>query len=52
MDYLVPILAVATMLLAVGAALWSKKRTEAKIEKPHDQKSSLAKDGPGPQPFR
>lgn len=48
-DFLVPVLALTTMGLAIGFALWSRHRTK---KKPDSEKSSLAKDGPGKQPFR
>ena len=51
-DALLPILSLATFALVIGFALWSKKRTEAALKSPNHKKSSLAKDGPGPQPFR
>ncbi|MEJ6401509.1 hypothetical protein [Yoonia sp. 2307UL14-13] len=49
--YLIAALALATMGLAIGFTMWSKKRTEERLHK-DAPKSSLAKDGPGPQPFR
>ena len=48
-EFLVPALALTTMGLAIGIAVWSIYRTK---KKPDSKKSSLAKDGPGPQPFR
>ncbi len=49
--YLIAALALVTMGLAIGFAMWSKKRTEQRLQE-DAPKSSLAKDGPGPQPFR
>lgn len=51
-EFLIPALALVTMGLGIGFAVWSKRRTEQKLEKANPPKSSLAKDGPGPQPFR
>lgn len=39
-----------TALAFVGWAIWSKSRTEDKLKDPDAPKSSLAKDGPGPNP--
>ncbi|WP_393930962.1 hypothetical protein [Yoonia sp. R2-816] len=51
-EFLVPALAFVTMTLAIVFALWSKHRTEKRMADNPRPKSSLAKDGPGPQPFR
>ncbi len=51
-EFLVPALAFVTMTLAIVFALWSKHRTEKRMADNPQPKSSLAKDGPGPQPFR
>ena len=42
-----------TFAAVIAWILWSKRRTEKELdhEVPH-RKSSLAKDGPGPQVFR
>ncbi|MEJ6397858.1 hypothetical protein [Yoonia sp. 208BN28-4] len=50
--YLLPALALFTLLAAIGIAVWSKKRTKDRMANDDAPKSSLAKDGPGPQPFR
>ncbi len=39
-----------TMAAWLGWATWSKKRTEDKLDDPDAPKSSLATDGPGPNP--
>ena len=49
---LVWLLPIATFVLVIGFAWWSKSRTEEKLDDPASEKSSLAKDGPGPQPIR
>lgn len=52
MDFpLLAILAFATFALVIAFALWSKARTEDRIDAAQAKKSSLAKDGPGPNPF-
>ena len=51
-DFLLAALSLVTLSGAVVFALWSKKRTEKKLNDPNAPKSSLAKDGPGPQPLR
>ena len=52
MDFpLLAILAFTTFALVMAFAIWSKNRTEEKLEDGKTQKSSLAKDGPGPNPF-
>lgn len=50
--FLLPALSLATLILVIGFALWSKRATENKMDDPQAKKSTLAKDGPGPQPFR
>lgn len=50
--YLTLALSLATLVLVIVFAQWSRARTKAKLEKTDAPKSSLAKDGPGPQPFR
>lgn len=49
---LIILLPILTMVLVIGFALWSKRATEKKMNDDDAEKSSLAKDGPGPQPFR
>ena len=49
---LIIVLPLITFFLVVGLALWSKRATEAKEVETKADKSSLAKDGPGPQPLR
>jgi hypothetical protein len=49
---LLPILALVTFLAVIGLAVWSKLVTRKRLKDDNAQKSSLAKDGPGPQPFR
>ncbi|MEJ6392202.1 hypothetical protein V8J82_02985 [Gymnodinialimonas sp. 2305UL16-5] len=39
-----------TMIAWLVWATWSKRQTEAKLDDPSAPKSSLAKDGPGPNP--
>ncbi|WP_044006445.1 hypothetical protein [Jannaschia sp. CCS1] len=39
-----------TMIAWLAWAAWSKKRTEDRLDDPDTPKSSLAKDGPGPNP--
>ena len=51
-EILLPLLSLATIFIVLGLAIWSKKRTEAERHDPDHEKSSLAKDGPGPQPIR
>lgn len=51
-EYLLTGLTLFTLVAAVVFALWSKKRTEDKLDDPTAPKSSLAKDGPGKQPIR
>ena len=51
-NFLLPLLAMFTMLAAIAFSLYSKAVTEKKRKDPNAPKSSLAKDGPGPQPFR
>ncbi len=48
---LLVILPLATFALLIAFAVWSKRETKEAISDPHDRKSSLAKDGPGPNPF-
>ncbi len=50
--WFLPALALFTMIAAIFVALWSKKRVENRMYDHSKPKSSLAKDGPGPQPFR
>lgn len=51
---LIVLLPLLTFALVIGFALWSRKRTQDKLDTPTPkaEKSSLAKDGPGPQPLR
>ncbi|MGR3485812.1 MAG: hypothetical protein ACU0BF_10745 [Paracoccaceae bacterium] len=52
MDFpLIWLLPAMTFLAVIAFALWSKSRTEKKLHKDHPPKSSLAKDGPGPNPM-
>lgn len=44
-------LAFTTFALVIGFSLWSKYRVEKRLDDPQAPKSSLAKDGPGPNPF-
>jgi len=46
MDFLIPVLAITTLLIAVGLAYVSKKQTEAKMDDPNAEKSVLASDTP------
>ena len=50
--WFLPALALTTLLLVMAFALWSKRRVELRKEDDDAPKSSLAKDGPGPQPIR
>lgn len=43
-------LPIVTFAIVIGLAVWSKKRIEDRIDDPDAPKSSLAKDGPGPNP--
>ena len=43
-------LPIVTFALVIGFALWSKKHVEDRMDDPDAPKSSLAKDGPGPNP--
>ncbi|WP_299785108.1 hypothetical protein [uncultured Marivita sp.] len=47
MDLLV-VLALTTFIIVIAFALWSKSRTEKKMDKPNAPKSSLARDKPDP----
>ncbi len=49
---LIWILPIATFALVMVRSIWSKKRTEARIEDPDAPKSLLAREDPGPQPIR
>ncbi|MBU2360998.1 MAG: hypothetical protein KKB02_19030 [Alphaproteobacteria bacterium] len=51
-NFLLPLLAMFTLLAALVFSLYSKAVTEKKRKDPYAPKSSLAKDGPGPQPLR
>ena len=51
-DYLIIVLALTTFVVAIGVALRSRQATKRKLDSENRPKSSLAKDGPGPQPFR
>ena len=51
-EFLLAALSLVTLVTFIVFALWSKKRTEDRIEDPAAPKSSLAKDGPGPRPIR
>ena len=51
-NVLLPLRAMFTTLAAIVFSLYSKAVTEKKRKDPNAPKSSLAKDGPGPQPFR
>ena len=50
--FLLPSLALMTILAGIGIALWSKRKTDKLSHDRTEEKSSLAKDGPGPNPFR
>ncbi len=47
--FIVPILALITMLAVIVFALWSKQKTEERKNDPSAPKSALASDGPTPQ---
>lgn len=49
---LLAILAIGTMVIVIALAMWSRKAALKKKADDDAEKSSLAKDGPGPQPFR
>ena len=51
-NFLLPLLAMFTMLAAIVFSLYSKARTDERRRDPNAPKSSLAIDGPGPRPFR
>ncbi len=44
------VLPIVTFALVIGFAVWSKMRVEDRLDEPDAPKSSLAKDGPGPNP--
>lgn len=46
---LIPILAFATLGLAIVFAIWSKAKTEKKLNNEASKKSSLARDTPDPR---
>lgn len=48
---LIWLLPFATFVLVIGFALWSRKRTKETHHTAKSEKSSLATDGPGPNPF-
>ena len=48
---LIWILPLATFVLVIAFALWSKRRTESEDHDTVMEKSSLAIDGPGPAPI-
>lgn len=50
--WFLPLLAVVTIGLGIFFALRSKAKVKERKADPDAPKSSLAKDGPGPQPFR
>ncbi|WP_375281070.1 hypothetical protein [Pseudooctadecabacter sp.] len=48
---LIWLLPIATFVLVIVFALWSRKRTQDIRHTRTSEKSSLASDGPGPNPF-
>ena len=48
---LIWLLPIITFAIFVAVALWSRKRTKNIDHDTKAEKSSLAKDGPGPNPF-
>ena len=50
--FLLPSLALFTIIAGLVLALWSKRRTDRLNHQRTEDKSTLAKDGPGKQPFR
>ena len=44
------VLFLATMIIFLGWAAVSKRRTDKRLDDPDAPKSALAKDGPGPNP--
>ena len=51
-EFLLPALAFMTLGAVIALALWSKRRTERRMQNDDAPKSSLAKDGPGDAPLR
>lgn len=49
--FLLPTLALTTLALVIVFAIWSKRRTDRMEHRRTEEKSSLAKDGPGPNPL-
>jgi hypothetical protein len=49
-NFLLPLLAMFTLLAALVFSLYSKAATDRKRKDPNAPKSSLATDGPGPDP--
>ncbi|ETX16655.1 hypothetical protein OCH239_02185 [Roseivivax halodurans JCM 10272] len=47
--FIVPVLALITLLAGIVYAIWSKRETERQLRDPNDPKSSLAVDGPSHQ---
>ncbi len=47
-NFIVPLLALLTMLAGIVFAIWSKEKTEERRKDPNAPKSSLAVDGPTP----
>lgn len=47
---LIWLLPIVTFALVIGFALWSRKRTKETHHDTKREKSSLATDGPGPNP--
>ena len=48
---LITVLPLVTFALVIAFAVWSKRRTEEVMDDTSQPKSTLAKDGPGPNPF-
>jgi cytochrome c-type biogenesis protein CcmH/NrfF len=49
---LIWLLPIATFLIVLAVAWRSKRKTDAMTHERREDKSSLAKDGPGPNPIR
>ena len=47
--FIVPVLALMTMLAGIVYAIWSKEATDRELRDPNNPNSSLAADGPSHQ---
>ncbi len=51
-NFIVPVLALITLLAGIVYALWSKHETDKALRDPNDPNSTLAADGPSSHPGR